>query len=347
MSLLSAFDEPGRIMLGTVRVARGLTQHDLAQETKISQGLLSKAESGVVALDEERLAVLAEALGAPQDLISMPVSEVGSSPYVFHRKRSTLPVSKVNQLRAELDLTHVQVAGILGRRAPQLRLERIPLPEDGFDSPEDIARQVRSALGVPEAPVLHLARALEDAGVVVVTRPLGSTRIDAIVSWPTGRSPLVLLGDHAPADRQRFSLAHELAHAVMHQVPTEEQESEADRFASEFLMPAAAIRPQLEALTIPKLAKLKATWGVSMAALLRRGRDLGLVNDAQYRQLNVELSRAGYRTNEPVEVPRENPILLPRVIQERLASGETISDIAQSAWMTEREFIELYAGGTA
>lgn len=334
-------------MLATVRVARGLTQNELSKTTGISQGVLSKAESGVLALDDERIAVLAEALDVPAELVVKPVSELGSSPYVFHRKRSTLPVSKANQLRAELDLTHLQVAGILGERTPELRPQRMPLPEDGFDSPEDIARDMRAALGLPDGPMLHLARALEQAGVVVVTRPLGSTRIDAIVSWPDGRSPLVLLGDHAPADRQRFTLAHELAHAVMHQVPTEEQESEADQFASELLMPAAAIRDQLDGLTIPKLAKLKAEWGVSMAALLRRGRDLGRINDAQYRALNVELSRAGYRTNEPVQVPREVPTLLSRVIQERLGGGETVADIARSAQMTEHEFTDLYLGGAA
>ena len=180
----------------------------------------------------------------------------------------------------------------------------------------------------------------------MVARPLGSTRIDAIVSWPEGRRPLVLLGDHAPADRQRFTLAHELAHAVMHQVPTEDQESEADRFASELLMPASAVRAQMDGLTVPKLAKLKSEWGVSMAALLRRGRDLGGIGDARYRALNIELSRAGYRKNEPVRVLPEVPTLLPRVIQERLSAGESVAEIARSAQMTEDEFIEMYWGGS-
>lgn len=343
--MLATTEEPGRIMLGTVRAARGMTQSELSRKTRISQSMLSKAESGALLLDEGRLVALADALRVPSTLITVPVSEVGSPPYVFHRKRSTLPVSKANQLRAELDLTHLQVAGILGKRAPKLRLPRTPLPEDGFDSPEDIARNTRTALGLPEGPAAHLVPALERTGIVVVVRPLGSPRIDAIVSWPEGRRPLVLLGDHAPADRQRFTVAHELAHAVMHQVPTEEQESEADRFASELLMPAASIRGQLDHLTIPKLAKLKSEWGVSMAALLRRSRDLGCTGDSQYRALNIELSRAGYRKNEPVQVPHEIPTLLPRVIQERLDDGDGVSDIARSAQMTEDEFKELYMGG--
>ncbi|WP_152364939.1 helix-turn-helix domain-containing protein [Microlunatus speluncae] len=347
MSLLNATEGPGRILLGTVRIARGMTQGELAKEAGISQGVLSKSESGAIPLDAKRLATLAGVLGVPKELIATPVSEIGSSPYVFHRKRSTLPVSKANQLRAELDLIHIQVAGILREQSSEVRLPRLPLPEDGYDSPEDIARKVRLALGMSGGPALHLAGVLEQAGVVVVSRSLGSSRIDAIVSWPSGRRPLVLLGDHAPADRQRFTLAHELAHAVMHQVPTEEQENEADRFASELLMPAVAVGPQLDRITVPRLAKLKAQWGVSMAALLRRGRDLGRVNDTQYRALNIELSRAGYRTNEPVQVPREAPSLLSRIIQQRLRSGEVVADLARSARMTEDEFVDVYLGGVA
>ena len=40
-----------------------------------------------------------------------------------------------------------------------------------------------------------------------------------------------------PGDRHRFNLAHELGHALMHRHSTGECESEANRFAAEFLMP--------------------------------------------------------------------------------------------------------------
>jgi Zn-dependent peptidase ImmA (M78 family)/transcriptional regulator with XRE-family HTH domain len=329
-------------LLGTVRVARGLTQTHLAQRVGISQGLLSKAESGLVVLDEERLARLSTALNVPAELIASPAP--GVEPYVFHRKRSSLPISKANQVRALLVVTHLHVAGILGDAALDVRLPRIPIPEDGFDGPDDIARQVRDSLGLPAGPILDLLGALEGAGVVVVRRALGTTRIDAVVSWPAGSSPVVVLADHAPADRMRFSLAHELGHAVMHQVPTEDQESEADRFASELLMPAAYIRSSLEQLTIPRLAALKSEWGVSMAALLRRGRDLGTISEARYRALVIEMSRAGYRKTEPVVLEPEEPKALRHVIEARLGAGETLADIAAHARMDLAEFTQLYAG---
>jgi Zn-dependent peptidase ImmA (M78 family)/transcriptional regulator with XRE-family HTH domain len=334
-------------MVGTVRVARGLTQSQVANKAGISQAVLSKVEGGALELDRERIESLARVLEVPVELLLMPTSEVGPAPYVFHRKRSTLPVSKANQLRAELDLVHLQVEGILGSARPPVLIKRSPLLDDGYVTPADVANELRKELSVGRGPIENLVGVLESAGVVVVERDLGSTRIDAVVSWPEGRSPLVLLGSHAPADRQRFTMAHELAHAVMHQVPTEDQESEADRFASEFLMPTATISSVLEGATVPRLAKLKPEWGVSMAALLRRARDLGRITESQYKQINIEFSKAGYRTREPVELPREKPSIIRRTIDDRLAAGESIQSIAQSALMTDTQFRHVYRGEAA
>lgn len=44
--------------------------------------------------------------------------------------------------------------------------------------------------------------------------------------------PLFFVNVTIPADRVRFSLAHEIGHIVMHQLPTDDMEREADRFAS-------------------------------------------------------------------------------------------------------------------
>ena len=337
----------GRVMLGTVRVARGWTQGALSEATGISQAVLSKAESGLVELDPDRLEKLSGVLRVPPVLLTVPVDE-GAAPYVFHRKRSTLPLSVANRLRAELELLHLQVTGLVAGDTP-VRLGRHPLPPDGFDTPEEIAQEVRASIGIASGPLEDLVRSLEDAGVVVVKRSLGSERIDAMVSWPEGQRPVVLLGDHIPPDRQRFSLAHELAHAVMHQVPSETQESEADRFAAEFLMPAQDVRMDLAAapVTIPGLARLKSKWRVSIAALLRRAVDLDVISEGRYRQLNIELSRAGYRSVEPVAIAEEHPGLIDRVVQQRLNEGESVAELARDAFLVQDEFEDLYVRSAA
>jgi Zn-dependent peptidase ImmA (M78 family) len=260
---------------------------------------------------------------------------------VFHRKRSSLQVSDANRLRARLDLIQLQVRGLVGDRVP-VGLERVELTDDGWVTPQDAADKVRSVLGVPPGPVGDLVGVLESGGVAVLRRDLGTTRMDALMSWPKGGRPVVVLGSHAPGDRQRFTVAHELGHAVMHAVPREDQEGEADRFASQFLMPQQDIRTELGEVTVAKLARLKARWGVSMAALLRRARDLDTIGEAGYRRMNIEFSQAGYRTNEPVDVPAETPRLVSTCVYARLQEGETVSDLASDAWMTTGAFVPAY-----
>lgn len=294
-------------------------------------------------LDPERAKYVADVLGVPPSALVLPVSGLSSS-IVFHRKRATMPVSKANQVRAILDLTHIQVGAVLGSSQPLLRTERTPLPEDGYTTPEDVAKDLRDQLAPGIGPIQSVVATLESAGVPVVIRDLGSTLMDAIFSWPTGAHPLVVLSSHAPADRQRFTLAHELGHAVMHQIPSENQEAEADRFAAEFLMPARGIREHLSGASIPSLARLKPVWRVSMAALLRRARDLGQITESRYKTLSIEMSAAGYRKNEPVSISPEEPSLIGETLARRLADGQTIDNIAIDAYMTPEEFRTTYGG---
>ncbi|MDR6508049.1 ImmA/IrrE family metallo-endopeptidase [Arthrobacter oryzae] len=342
MSAEPAGDDSLTPIIGTVRVARGLTQKEVSAQTGLSQALLSKVESGMVTLDQERMQLLAKALDVPVEGLQLTRGDLGTPSHIFHRKRATLPVSRANQIRAQLDLAHMQIAAIFGNDRPPARLHRTPLPEDGYITPEDVARDLREELQLEDGPLENLVGVLEDRGVAVLRMDLGSTRIDALVSWPAKQWPLVILSDHAPADRQRFTLAHELGHAVMHEIPTENQETEADRFASEFLMPASSIRTELSDVSIPRLAKLKTKWGVSMAALLRRARDLGQISESKYKQMNIEFSKAGYRKSEPVQIPAEAPALIHRAIERRLNQGERIKDIALAASMNPSRFESTY-----
>lgn len=329
------------LMLATVRRARGLTQSSLAKLTGVSQATLSKVESGMMQLDPNRLAKIANKLDAPSELLEQPADFAGAPAVVFHRKRASLPVSAASRLRSTLDLVHLQIGALLAG-GPIVQVQRNPLPDDGYVTPEEVAREVRRSLGVPRGPIADLVGVLEAAGVAVVRRDLGSVKIDALMSWPPSSRPLVLLGEHAPGDRQRFSTAHEMGHAVMHEMPREDQEAEADRFASELLMPRADIAPHLRELSLARLARLKQEWGVSMAALLRRAHDLGQISDFQYRRLNIELSQAGYRTREPIEVDPETPRLVADRVRGLLAGGASVASLAQLTWMTEDDFRRTY-----
>lgn len=178
---------------------------------------------------------------------------------------------------------------------------------------------------------------------MVLSLDMGHTQGDAVSQWLAGHRPMMLLYRAAPGDRLRYSTAHEVGHLVMHTEPVDGQEDQADLFAGELLMPAAEIRGELGSLDMPALARLKAKWGVSMAALIRRARDLGTISDYRYRELNIELSKAGWRTREPVEIPAERPRLLADAVALLRSKGLTDVAIASRGRMDIGDLMAMFS----
>jgi Zn-dependent peptidase ImmA (M78 family) len=147
-----------------------------------------------------------------------------------------------------------------------------------------------------------------------------------------------------PADRERFTLAHELGHLVMHTTTiSEDAEHEADEFAAEFLMPAAEIRAQLRGIDLGTAYSLKLAWKVSMGALIRRARDLGLVSESRYKSLNVMKSKKGWHRNEPGTLDHEEPTVIKALIEVHLDEHNyTVNELADTLGLREAEFRELY-----
>ena len=283
-------------LLEAVRVAREMTQAELSAASGIAQGVISKLERGGLPLDPDRALALSRVLDVPVALID---GSTVSAPHarVFHRKQASLPAKAANKLHADMVLAHVRVGRLMRDEAARHgeSVPRLPLPENRLYTAADRARELRSLWDLPRGPVANIVELLESHGVPCLMWDVSSARVDAIASWPADAPPVILLSSHAPGDRLRFTVAHELGHAVLHDVACADCEREADEFASEFLMPRNDIKQDLRDVTLPKLAELKKVWGTSMAALARRARDVEAITDTRYRALNIELSQSGYR----------------------------------------------------
>lgn len=323
-------------LLTALRLSRGFTQMDLAAAIGISQATLSKVESGEARLDVETWRRVAKELLVP--LSAFRAVQASTAPArIFHRKQRTTPKSAMNKVAAELSLVSLRVRDLMGDQTTTLRRHDL---DDGFNTPQEIARDVRDELGLGREPLGDLVAILEGAGVLVLRWSLDTIQVDAIASWQDGSVPVILVGDHVPADRQRFTMAHELGHAVMHEDEAEkEQEAEADAFAAEFLAPASEIEKEWPSGSdLDALLLLKRRWGISLAALIRRGKDIGRLTEQEYRQWNIHLSTTGMHRREPDPSERENPTALTTAIRKFLDEGASIEDLASSAHMYPREF---------
>jgi hypothetical protein len=71
------------------------------------------------------------------------------------------------------------------------------------------------------------------------------------------------------------------------------------------------VRPRVsESLNLHGYLPIKADYGISVGAIIRHSRDLGVISDVRYRSLNIQLSSSGWKYDEPVEVADEKPLLL-------------------------------------
>ena len=304
-------------MLILAREAEPMTQKELAEATGITQSLISKYESGVAVPTPNGIAALARALGVREGFFAFAEKryQFGSS-CTYHRRQQSLQAKQLSKLLADLNILRLHVA----RMASSIDIETdITIPrmdlEDYDGDVRAIAANARMALQIPPGPIPSMIGVLESAGVIVVNRSFETRKLDAVSQWVAPLPPVFMLNSDTPVDRQRFTLAHELGHLIMHQSPTGNMEAEADAFAAEFLMPADDIRPHLEGLKPGRLAGLKLVWRVSMAALTRRARDLGCITDSQYTAIYKLLSQQGYRTREPDVLLPEEPTLYRGLIE--------------------------------
>ncbi|MGL5303474.1 MAG: ImmA/IrrE family metallo-endopeptidase, partial [Aeromonas sp.] len=102
--------------------------------------------------------------------------------------------------------------------------------------------------------------------------------------------------------RFRFDIAHELGHLVLHDgITTGDMitESQANRFASAFLMPRVSFSKEFPALRgrqfdWSKLVEFKSRWKVSLKAIIYRASSLGLITPEKARSGFLFLNTKGY-----------------------------------------------------
>jgi Zn-dependent peptidase ImmA (M78 family) len=107
-----------------------------------------------------------------------------------------------------------------------------------------------------------------------------------------------------PADRLRFTAAHELGHLLCGFAASGSPESECHAFGAAFLLPRTALErafaPSRRKVTLGELGEIKQTYGVSLQAIMVRAQGLGFVSDRQMRSFRETIKARGWGVEEPV-----------------------------------------------
>lgn len=321
--------------LTLAREYRGLTQTALAAKISgLSQSNLSKFEKGLETLSEDVLIRIMDTLNFPVSFLDISIHSSANSRH--YRKKAAIKVS---------DKNIIDIFGSFVAYSTDWMFESLEIPEFKFQyidvesgiSPEEIARHVRRRFGLGNAPIDKICNLLESNGISIYFWDCEFNDFDGVSFITDAGNNIIVVNSSMSNDRIRFSLAHELGHVIMHNNPefmileSRNIEDEANRFASELLMPAAAIKNSLLNLKFSQLPTLKNTWKTSMASIIRRAKTLNSIDDKKYTTLMTELSRNGWRLKEPYGVYIDSPTIIEQAYNvTKNDLNYTIDEIAKS-----------------
>lgn len=335
-------------MLILAREVRGLTQTALAELLGTTQASVSRYESGLFDAPSEHVITCAKALHRPVSFFYWEDRLYGSS-CLYHRKQSKISVRDLKMAHAHVNLLRMQTVRLLCFADVTSSYNFHRLDASKYGGPVGCARKLRQLWQLPTGPIRSVTACIESAGGVVLRCPFGPLPVDGISQWPLGDPllpPVFFANDCTPGDRDRLTLSHEIGHIAMHHLPTDEPEEEATSFASEFLMPADEIGPELSNLTLQKAAALKMYWKTSMQSIIVRAFELEKISERSYGYLFRQVSERGYRKCEPVPIPLEEPEMIRGLfaVYQRSYRG-SFEDVAESLGMQEDELRSDYWRG--
>lgn len=350
---------PTRVTIARHR--RGWTKNELAQTVGLTARTIGAYESGDLEPSEDTLAGLARVLRFPSAFFYAGDLDEPSQDNASFRAMSSITAAQRHAALAAGALA-IEFSRWLDRRFELPSADLLDLR--GAD-PEIAAETVRRDWAIGEKPIGNLVHLLERSGVRVFSLAEQCREVDAFSLWRHG-TPFVFLNTQKTAEHSRFDAAHELGHLILHRhghggcdgapdlshEPDPKSgrriEDQANAFAAALLMPQRtllAMTPRIP--TLGKLIEIKKVWRVSLAALVHRLHRLTLLNEWQYRQLCIEISRKGYRESEPDGIAdRETSQVLAKAFEELRSMGMTRGDVARSLHLPMSELEGLLFGLT-
>jgi len=307
--------------LKVARNFRGLRAENLAAELGLTKQFVSYLESGKRKPTEMIVQACGDVLGFDPGYFQELglLDEFREQDCAFQRLVST-PAFTIKRVLAHGTLFGHMVAVL----ESVLSLPADTVPRLVADKPEDIAAaaaRCRRAWKLDaDAPLKSLTRLLERAGIVVTAFKGSAEKVDAFSRGGEGHRKIVVANyDKENPLEYRWSIAHELAHLILHRPPhlaTPEREKEANRFAAAFLMPRGGFSRDFPRSKSPGqlnwdgVFQLRHRWGVGIKAVIARAFELRLITPLQCQRAYKYLHAHGWHRDEADAIEHEKPELV-------------------------------------
>lgn len=312
------------------RKAAGLSMSALAEQVGVSANAIKKYEHGENMPSSSNLLKLAKALGVRSEYFFRPMNVELEG--VEYRKRSNTPQKILDQITGDVMDQAERWAELLDlypdpvKPVPDFALpENLPNQVASFDDIENIANQMRAEWDLGLNPIHDMIDTLESKGVMIISTDVEAKQKFDGLAGNINATPVVVVSSHQPGDRQRFTLAHELGHLVLHGrlAGDLDEEKACNHFAGAFLLPKQALLQHLgehrRAIELREFFMLKHEFGISMMAILYRVGQCNIISGNLQKQYYMRFNKSGWRTCEPGEpYPNETTYLFKQLVYRAL-----------------------------
>ncbi|PBB27268.1 MULTISPECIES: XRE family transcriptional regulator [unclassified Mesorhizobium] len=292
------------------REAAGFSLEAFADALEISKQAVSRFESGLSSPSGETMRRIIGVTGQPPAFFVSSRNRAASGVRPFWRslQRMRLPDRKRIARRLEW------ASDVVDFLEQFVDLPEVDLPVIEFDPESTAMEQVeraadtlREAWSLGRGPIRDLSAIMEHHGFMLVRESVNCSDMDAVSCWQGGRPFVLFSADVESGPRNAFNIAHELGHILLHSgvdltkdnLP--QIERQAHRFASALLMPQETFSREVLGSSIDHFLFLKEKWGVSIAAMAYRCKDLEIFTSNQHGYVMRQLNARSIRDCEPLD----------------------------------------------
>ncbi len=317
--------------LKIARMWRNLSAIQLADLTGFSRQTISMLENGKL-MNPEFTTVhkFSEKLEFPITFfLEKPKLNLNESTTYF---RSLLTTNKKYRIEQEEKIKFIAL--VYNMLSEYLEFEKLNLPRiPANTTPQEAANILREYWKLGNKPIENIVYLAESNGLIVTDFETATRDVDAfshkIVSEDMETYLIGYSKNKRTAARIHFDVAHEIGHILLHnwcedlecieKEEFKEIELQAHAFASAFLLPEEEFRKDASpyATNLAYYTELKKTWKVSIAAMIRRSKDLDIITADDYSRLMRNMQKQGIRKIEPLddELVTAEPSLLRQAIK--------------------------------
>ncbi len=324
--------------LKLAREAAGLSLRDLeaALQKLVSAQAIGKYERDEMMPSSSVLIALSRALKVSPDFL-LSTREVELAGVDFRKSASAVAKEERAVEAMVLDQVerYLQLEDLLPGQEGLWSLPRHAAFTIGaVEGAELAAEALRRHWKLGVAPIPMMAELLEENGVKVVALNLPESVSGSKAFVKRHKSvdvPVIVVNENHNGERQRFTLAHELAHLVLRfekGFEDAKQEKAADRFAGAFLMDKEMLfslfGEKRKSISMGELVELKQLFKVSVAALVMRCSQLEIISRGVFFSLWNQIKALNWNnpdTQEPNPIAKEIPVRMQRLCFRAVAEG--------------------------